>query len=461
MRHVFASVEQLAGAGRDILHRNIMDMVGMYWESKMLKPPFRPGVDPVPSSGKVIDEKDMMCLVSAALEGWLTEGHWVEKFEKRMAVFLNRRSAAMVNSGSSANLLAVSALTSRKLGELRLKPGDKVVTAAAGFPTTINPILQNGLVPVFIDVELGTYVPTVEAIIEGIEKGAKAVVLAHTLGNPWPVQQLLEGFKSGEPSAWIIEDNCDALGSKLGQYRTGEWGDLVTQSFYPAHHITTGEGGMVLGKPNLMKIVRSLRDWGRDCWCQTGQDNTCGKRFEWEFPNLPKGYDHKYVYSELGYNMKSTDLQGALGYSQISKIQGFTDIRKANFTMLYSLLEPLEEYFILPEAAPRSKPSWFGFPLTIRQGAPFSLPDVERYLADKKIGTRRLFAGDYMSQPLFDNIDKNIDEEIPGIDYQVAHDLTNTARITLSTFWIGVWHGLETRQIEYMAESLISFAKSF
>ncbi|KKM17794.1 hypothetical protein LCGC14_1672150, partial [marine sediment metagenome] len=320
-KNVTNTIKELTNAAEDVMYNDIMDEVKMYWNLRSVKPPFRPGVDPVPSSGKVIDSKDMMHLVSAALEGWLTEAHWVEKFEKRMALYLKRRSAAMVNSGSSANLLAVSALTSRKLGERRLKPGDKVVTAAAGFPTTINPIFQNGLVPVFIDVELGTYVPTLESIIEGIEKGAKAVVLAHTLGNPWPVQELLGTFDSrAEHSIWIIEDNCDALGSKLGMHRTGEWGDLVTQSFYPAHHITTGEGGMVLGKPDLMKIVRSFRDWGRDCWCPTGQDNTCGKRFKWEFPNLPNGYDHKYVYSELGYNMKSTDLQGALGFSQLSKI---------------------------------------------------------------------------------------------------------------------------------------------
>jgi CDP-6-deoxy-D-xylo-4-hexulose-3-dehydrase len=349
----------------------------------------------------------------------------------------------MVNSGSSANLLALSALTSPELGERQLKPGDEVITAAAGFPTTINPIFQNGLKPVFVDIELGTYVPSIAQIVRAVTDKTRAVMLAHTLGNPWRVD-LMKISKD----IWIIEDNCDALGSLVHGRRTGSWGDMATQSFYPAHHITTGEGGMVLtNNGRLKKIVESFRDWGRDCWCDPGAENTCNKRFEWEWEALPEGYDHKYVYSHFGYNLKSTDLQAAVGIAQLERMAAFQSLRKRNFNHLMDGLRDLEEVFLLPMASANSEPCWFGFPLTLKFGMGFSLRDLEVFLASRRIGTRRMFAGNYLNQPAM---------RTSGIDAQM-HDLSRTAIVEDRAFWIGLWPGLSLEMLDYVIENIHEF----
>lgn len=406
---------------------------------------FQPGVTPIPASGKLLGKREYRNLVTASLEGWLTEGHWVDEFEAAFRKYIGCRTASMVNSGSSANLLALSALTSPELGDARLRPGDEVITTAAGFPTTINPILQLGLVPHFVDVEPGTYVPSVEAIYRAVGPRTKAIMLAHTLGNPWPVDQFERGWR------WVIEDNCDALGSTIRGKRTGGFGDLATQSFYPAHHITTGEGGMVLtNNGRLKKIVESFRDWGRDCWCDPGKENTCNQRFDWEWEQLPNGYDHKYVYSHLGYNMKSTDLQGSLGVAQLERMPAFEVLRRENFQYLLDGLMPLVGYFSLPYATENTDPCWFGFPLTLRLGTPFELRELEVFLAERKIGTRRLFAGNYLKQPAMLRWLEDGNQAIVG-------DLTNTNVIAERSFWIGLWPGLTKPMLDYIIESVHDF----
>lgn len=437
-------------AAREVIHRfgvegierEIHALVDQLAANRQaLAAPFAPGVTPIPASGKMLGRREYVNLVKAALEGWLTEGHWVAEFEGAFRSYIGCRTASMVNSGSSANLLALSALTSPELGELRLQPGDEVITAATGFPTTINPILQNGLTPVFVDVDLGTYVPSLGQIEAAMNDRTRAVMLAHTLGNPWPVDQARRN------RVWLIEDNCDALGSRLDGARTGAWGDLATQSFYPAHHITTGEGGMVLtNNGRLKKIVESFRDWGRDCWCDPGKENTCNKRFGWSWDDLPDGYDHKYVYSHIGYNMKSTDLQAAIGLAQLERMPAFEVLRRRNFDRLYDGLMGLEYLFILPRASDNSEPCWFGFPLTIRPDAPFDLRELEVFLAERRIGTRRVFAGNYLRQPA-----------MAGRSL-AAGDLVNSNLIAERSFWIGLWPGLTTEMLDYVVESFHAFA---
>jgi len=412
---------------------------------------FIPGESPVPVSGKVFDEKELVNMVEAVMDGWWTEGKYAAEFERRLADFLGLNFCITVNSGSSANLLAISALTSFRLpGEKRLKKGDEVITVAAGFPTTINPIIQNGLTPVFVDVVLGNYNASLESIKKAITPKTKVVFMAHTLGNPFEVAKLRN--ICDEHNLWLIEDNCDALGSRYGGQLTGTFGHLSTISFYPAHHITMAEGGAVLtNDPALSKIVRSLRDWGRDCVCPTGVDNFCKNRFGWKLGDLPQGYDHKYIYSEIGYNLKITDIQAALGLAQLNKLPRFIQARKDNFSYLYAAFKKMDRYFILPEWDSQADPSWFGFLLTVRPEAGFRREELLRYLNDRKIGTRLLFAGNITKQPYFKNY---------NIDYRIAGDLKNTDEIMNQTFWIGVHPGLTGEMLDYVIKSVKEFLKA-
>lgn len=411
---------------------------------------FIPGVSPVPVSGKVYGREEVIRMIEAVLDCHWTEGRFAKEFERRLAEFVGVQFCAAVNSGSSANLLALSALTSYRISEdRRLKKGDEVVTVAAGFPTTINPIIQNGCVPVFVDVELGTYNASVEAIANAISPKTRAVFLAHTLGNPFDVKAIR--VLCDEYDLWLIEDNCDALGAKLDTQMTGTFGHLSTCSFYPAHHITMGEGGAVLtNDPLLNAIVRSLRDWGRDCACPTGVDNFCGNRFGQQHGDLPRGYDHKYVYSEIGYNLKTTDIQAALGLAQLDRLPGFILKRRENFEYLYEKFSSslLDSRFVLPVWDERAEPSWFGFPLTVRSDALFTREDLLRFLNDRKIGTRLLFAGNVTRQPYFRNYE---------VGHRIVGDLDNTDTVMDSTFWIGVYSGLSYEMLNYVVESFGDF----
>lgn len=429
---------------RQALRDQIATLVTEYHAEGFPPTVFVPGETPVPVSGKVFDDHELRLLVDASLDFWLTAGRYAEAFERRFAKLLGVRHAMLCNSGSSANLLAVSALTSERLGRRRLQPGDEVITVAAGFPTTINPIVQNQLVPVFLDVELGTYDVKLDHLAEAVGPRTKAVFMAHTLGNPFPldaVRALCE-----ERGLWLLEDNCDALGARYDGQLTGTFGDISTVSFYPAHHITTGEGGAVLVKrPLLKKLVESFRDWGRDCWCPTGQDNTCGKRFGWQFGELPQGYDHKYTYRHIGYNLKLTDMQAAIGVAQLDKLEGFIVARKANWKRLYDGLSDLDS-FVLPRPTPRSDPSWFGFALTVKPESGFTRADLIRYLEDRKIATRLMFGGNLLRQPAYRNI-----------PHRVVGDTVNADLVTEGTFWLGVYPGLTREMLDYVVESIREF----
>lgn len=398
-------------------------------------------LDKIPVSGKILDKYDLFNLIDASLDMWLTAGRFAEEFEKEFPKFLGRKYCALINSGSSANLIAISALTSYKLGERRLKPGDEIITVAAGFPTTIAPIIQNNLIPVFLDVDIGTYNVNVEQLKNAISEKTRAIFLAHSLGNPFNVDKILEICH--KYNLWLIEDNCDALGSKYSGKYTGTFGHISTSSFYPAHHITMGEGGAVLTDDlELYKIICSLRDWGRDCWCPPGKDDTCSKRFSWQLGDLPYGYDHKYIYSHLGYNLKATDFQAAIGLTQLKKLPDFIDKRKENFEILFEGFKKgnLDEYFILPKWLPESDVSWFGFPLTIKDDVSFDRKELIEFLEKNKIGTRLLFAGNIIKQPAFTN---------NQINYRVFGELKNTDKIMKDTFWIGVWPGISEKEIEF------------
>ena len=405
---------------------------------------FEPGVTDIPVSGKVIYPEDLEALIDSSLEGWLTSGHFTEDFQRSLAKFVGVRSALFVNSGSSANLLALTALTSKKMGERRLLPGDEVITAAMGFPTTVNPIIQNGLVPVFVDVTLGTYDVVEEQIEAAIGPKTKAIMLAHTLGNPFNLDFIKAICE--KHGLWLIEDNCDALGSLYKGKRTGSFGDVSTLSFYPAHHITTGEGGAVLvNSPVIKKELESFRDWGRDCYCETGKDNTCFKRFEWQLGELPQGYDHKYIYSNIGFNLKGTEMQAALGLSQLTHVENFISKRKMNFNYLYSKLAELDE-LILPTATEFSEPSWFGFPISIKPESGVGREDLIAHLNSKKIGTRLLFAGNILRQPAY-----------LGIEHRKISDLKNSDFVMNNSFWIGVFPGLTTEMLDYVAMEIKAF----
>lgn len=427
------------------LRRQILDLAAQYFSETSPPGEFTPGTTPVPVSGKVIDGADVSAVVDSALDAWFTTGRFAEVFERNLARFVGVRSASLVNSGSSANLVALSALTSPKLGDRRLLPGDEVITVAAGFPTTVNPIFQNSLVPVFCDVTIPTYEIDVSQLEAARSERTKAVFLAHTLGNTFDLDAICSFTR--KYNLWLIEDCCDALGSTYKGRNVGTFGDIATVSFYPAHHITTGEGGAVLtDKPNLQTLIESFRDWGRDCWCEPGKDNTCGKRFEWQLGSLPCGYDHKYTYSHIGYNLKATDMQAALGASQLTKLPQFIARRRENFAYLRQKLQLFEDVFVLPEPTRGANPSWFGFPIGVRDGAPICRTELTRALEAKKIGTRLLFGGNLTRQPAYE-----------GREYRVIGSLQNTDYVMNQVFWIGVFPGLTPRMLDFIAESTAEF----
>ncbi|MEU6740097.1 lipopolysaccharide biosynthesis protein RfbH [Streptosporangium sandarakinum] len=425
----------------------ILDEVRKYHQDVQTSGEFVPGVTEIWPTGAVHDVEDRVALVEAALDLRVAAGSRARKFESVFARKIKRRKALLTNSGSSANLLIVSALTSQKLGDMCLRPGDEVITVAAAFPTTVNPILQNGLVPVFVDVELGTYNPTVEAVERAIGPKTRAIMIAHTVGNPFPVAEMAQ--LAAEHDLFLIEDNCDALGSKYDGEPTGTFGDMASISFYPAHHMTMGEGGCVVTS-NLAfaRIVESLRDWGRDCWCEPGESNTCLKRFSYQMGTLPEGYDHKYIYSHVGYNLKITELQAALGLSQLDKIDEFCAARRRNWRRLREGLDGVP-HLVLPEATPRSDPSWYGFVLTVDPQAPFGAKELVDFLEDRRIGTRRLFAGNIIRHPAY------TDRE-----YRIVGELTNTDVITTQTFHIGVYPGLTDEMIDYVVSSIREFVRA-
>ena len=428
------------------LRQQILELTARYHAEAFPAREFVPGDSGVQVSGKVIGADDICAVVESALDGWFTTGRWAKDFEKKLARFVGVRSASLVNSGSSANLVALSALCSPKLGDRQLKPGDEVITVAAGFPTTVNPIIQNRLVPVFLDVTLPTYEVDVTRLEEAYSPKVKAVMIAHTLGNVFNLDAITAFCR--KYNLWLVEDCCDALGSTYKGRKVGTFGDIATVSFYPAHHITMGEGGAVLtDKPALQVLIDSWRDWGRDCWCEPGKDNTCGKRFDWQLGTLPCGYDHKYTYSHIGYNLKPTDMQAALGVSQISKLPHFIERRKENFKYLKNALLPLEDVLVLPVATEDSDPSWFGFPIAVREDAPFTRDELTRHLDAKKIGTRLLFAGNLLRQPAY-----------AGIECRVIGDLKNTDYVMNQVFWLGVFPGLTEPMLDYIASTVKDFA---
>jgi CDP-6-deoxy-D-xylo-4-hexulose-3-dehydrase len=419
--------------------------VRRFTERHWAKRPFVPGETPVPVSGKVFDHEEFELLVEAALDGWWTEGRFTQAVAKDLAGLLGARDVMLCNSGSSANLLALTAFTSPLWGEKRLRPGDEVIGVAAGFPTTIAPTVQTGCVPVLLDIELGTYNVDVRRLEDAISPRTRAIMLAHTLGNPWNVDAVLAVAKKHD--LWVIEDCCDALGATWKGALVGSFGDVGTLSFYPAHHMTCGEGGAVFTRHARMKrAVESFRDWGRDCWCLPGKENTCNKRFEWKLGDLPEGYDHKYTYTHLGYNLKTSDLQAALLMAQMKKLPGFIAARRANWKFLREALSPWAEWLHLPVATPGSEPSWFGFLITVREGAPFTRGDLVAWLESRKIATRMLFAGNITRQPAFE-----------GVRHRVVGDLAITDRVMRDTFWVGVWPGLTPPMLDWMVTSFAEF----
>ncbi|HTB95405.1 MAG TPA: lipopolysaccharide biosynthesis protein RfbH [Terracidiphilus sp.] len=433
---------------RDVeLRGKIRDLVAEYYAEAFPSSAFNPGKTPVPVSGKVIEADDLQSVVDSVLDGWFTTGRFAEDFERKLARFVGVRSALLVNSGSSANLVAVSALTSPRLGDRRLQPGDEVITVAAGFPTTVNPLFQNQLVPVFVDITLPTYEIDVTQLEAARSSRTKAVMVAHTLGNAFDLDAVTNFAK--KYNLWLIEDCCDALGTTWKGQPVGSFGDIATVSFYPAHHITMGEGGAVLtNKPDLKVLLESFRDWGRDCWCDTGKENTCGKRFDWQLGELPCGYDHKYIYSHVGYNLKVTDMQAALGVSQIAKLPRFIEQRKQNFRYLRAALAPLENSLILPEATEGSDPSWFGFLIGVRSEAPFSRATLIQALESRNIRTRLLFGGNLLRQPAY-----------AGLAYRTVGELPNSDFVMNNVFWLGVHPGLTHPMLDFAVQTIRDFVQ--
>ncbi|MCS6825681.1 MAG: lipopolysaccharide biosynthesis protein RfbH [Caldilinea sp.] len=429
----------------EALRAQILALVADYYEAAFAPKPFTPGESPVPVSGRVFDASELQHLVEASLDFWLTTGRFAAHFEREFARFMGVRHAILVNSGSSANLLALSCLTSPKLGARALRPGDEVITVAAGFPTTVNPILQNRLTPVFVDVTIPTYNVDTSQLEAAFSERTRAVMIAHTLGNPFDVDAVVEFTR--RHNLWLIEDCCDAVGATFRGRKVGTFGDLATVSFYPAHHITMGEGGCVLTNSGKLKtLVESFRDWGRDCWCEPGKDNTCGKRFDWQLGDLPHGYDHKYIYSHIGYNLKATDMQAAVGVAQLAKLPSFIATRRRNFDLLRQGLSDLQEHLILPEATPFSEPSWFGFPITVAESAPFTRNELVHFLEQRKIATRLLFGGNLVRQPAY--------RDQP---YRIVGALTNSDRIMNNTFWVGVYPGLNKAMLSFIIDSIHRF----
>ncbi|RJR35539.1 MAG: lipopolysaccharide biosynthesis protein RfbH [Deltaproteobacteria bacterium] len=425
----------------------ILEMVRQYYPAAWPEKPFVAGETAVPCAGRVFDAEELAHLVDASLDFWLTTGRYAARFEKELAQFMGVRHASLCNSGSSANLLALSALTAPGLGAKQIQPGDEVITVASGFPTTVNPIFQNRLVPVFLDIEPATCNIEVSRLEEALSPRTRAVMLAHTLGNPFKLDAVLEFAQ--RHGLWLVEDNCDALGSTYQGRFTGTFGDLATLSFYPAHHLTMGEGGCVVtNQAQLKTLVESFRDWGRDCWCDPGRDNTCGKRFQWQLGELPYGYDHKYIYSHLGYNLKLTDMQAAVGVAQLQKLPHFIEKRKRNWRILYEGLKPFAEFLLLPQATPGSDPAWFGFLLTVRTAAPFGRHKLVTYLEDRKIATRLLFGGNLIRQPAYRNL-----------NFRVVGGLNNSDLVMNHSFWIGVYPGLTEEHLAYVLNVFSDFFK--
>ena len=430
------------------LRRQILDLVARYAEAHHGPQPFVPGDSPVRYAGRVYGAEELQSLVDASLDFWLTTGRFNAAFEAKLGEFLGVRHAMTVNSGSSANLLALAALTSPLLGDSALKPGDEVIGVAAAFPTTVNPQLLYGLVPVFVDIQIPTYNIDASRLESALSPRTRAIMLAHTLGNPFDLNAVMSVAK--KHNLWVVEDCCDALGSVYQGKKVGTFGDVGTLSCYPAHHITMGEGGAAFTQNGRLKrAIESLRDWGRDCWCDPGKENTCGQRFDWQLGSLPKGYDHKYIYSHLGFNLKITDMQAAVGLAQMKRLPSFIEARKSNFQYLKKRLKTLEEFFILPEATPGSDPAWFAFPITIREDAPFKRRELIRYLDEKKVGTRLLFAGNITQQPYFQ-----------GRAHRICGDLKNTDIVMERNFWFGVYPGLTRPMLDYIADCLERFVRA-
>ena len=431
-----------------LLRKQIQNLVAEYYAQAFPPKEFHAGQDAVPVSGKVIEGDDLQSVVDSALDAWFTSGRFATEFERKLARFIGVRSASLVNSGSSANLVAVSALTSPKLGEKRLKPGDEVITIAAGFPTTINPLFQNQLVPVFVDITLPEYEVDITQLEAALSPKTSAVMIAHTLGNAYNVDAVTAFAKKHD--LWLIEDCCDALGTTWHGQPVGSFGDIATVSFYPAHHITMGEGGAVLtDRPDLKVLIESFRDWGRDCWCDTGKENTCGKRFEWQLGELPCGYDHKYIYSHVGYNLKITDMQAALGVSQLAKLPRFIERRKENFRYLREALRPLESVLLLPDATPGCDPSWFGFLIGVRSDAPFTRAELIHALESRNIRTRLLFGGNLLKQPAY-----------AGRAFRTIGELPNSDFVMSNVFWIGVYPGLTQEMLDFVIATITGFVNN-
>lgn len=430
------------------LRAEILARVSQYHDAAFPERKFVPGKTYLPPSGKVCDAKEMQNLVESALDCWLTTGRFADDFEKKFAQWIGIGHCSLVNSGSSANLVALTALTSPLLQEKRLKPGDEVITVATGFPTTVNPIIQNQLVPVFVDVSLPAYNIDVTQLAQALSPKTRAIMIAHTLGNPFDVGAVLEFARAHD--LWVVEDNCDAVGSLYEGKKTGTFGHIATVSFYPAHHMTMGEGGAVLTDDDLFnRIINSFRDWGRDCWCKPGACNTCGKRFGWKLGNLPFGYDHKYIYSHVGYSLKVTDMQAAVGLAQLEKLDGFVGRRRENFAFLSKALEPLQKYFVLPEPTPKSEPSWFGFPLTVREESGLKRTALVQELERRGVGTRQLFAGNITRQPAYQNL-----------HYRTIGELSQADRVMNDTFWVGLYPSLTEEMLTYTAKTLADLCAS-
>jgi len=440
------------------LRNKIKSLVSEYYQSfhkPQFEQPFEAGKTRVNYAGRVFDEKEMLNLTDATLDFWLTSGRFCDEFETKFAKYLGVKYALLVNSGSSANLIAFNALTSHLHGERRIKKGDEVITVAAGFPTTVTPIIQFGAIPVFVDITLedGTYEVDVTQLEKALSPKTKAVMIAHTLGNPFDLNTVSEFCK--KHNLWLVEDNCDALGSKYDGKFTGTFGDIATSSFYPPHHLTMGEGGAVyMNNPLVKKAAESFRDWGRDCWCPSGKDNTCKKRFGWNLGTLPEGYDHKYTYSHFGYNLKATEMQASIGVAQLDKLELFVQKRRENFNFLYEGLKDLESYFVLPVATKGSSPSWFGFMLTIKDEVPFSREEIVKHLEEKNIQTRMLFAGNLIRHPAFNEMRET------QTGYRVIGDLARTDKVATRSFWVGVYPGMKVESLNYMVTTIRDFVKS-